>query len=743
MSRSHLISRITLKRVLPYAVLLAAWALFFWRFAAPNLADRLTYPAGDFTSQFGVFRDIAYRSIVAGRLPLWAECLDAGYPFHADPQAQVFYPPLWLIFGTLRVMGWGHFPIEALVAEAALHYLAASIFLFLFLSSLSLRRSAVLLGALTFTYGGFLTGYPPLQTAVLETAAWLPLTLLAAGHFADSRRLRHLALTALGLAVAFLAGHPQTFVYVALLTLAYFAFRAAQAQWKFAASVGSVTALVSLTTALAAVQLLPTLQFILNSTRASLSFSAAAGGLPFGDVVQFLLTGYMSYWNPLYVGILPLGLALLALTRPKPEVGFWAAVALVCLVLTFGAKGAAFDAAYWLVPGLSFFHGPERLALGVSFALAVLAAFGAHHLRGSLPRPARRALERFIVIGGVLLALALVSLVITQYLVDLNPAAPGSELPSRFGLLAYGLGLAVVALLIRARVPALRRWAPALFIIAAALDLFAVNRPTNVVPVFSAYPPSPIVTPIQSEAGFFRVQNDAQLPGHASCAYGYRGAESITPYHVATYAAFGRVPERVRWQLLGVSFFITWRQQMSDAILQPVEVASAPALPRADNRAGLTKVFRFEGNPPRRAFFVHSVEVADGEQAYDLLSAPDFDPFSSVVLAQPLATTPGQEGETLSVESDQPGRIQVKVQANAAGVLVLSEAYFPGWRASVDGQAIPVLRADGALIAVPLPSGRHQVKFVYQPPALLWGGLISIAALILAFGLAAVNPIRR
>jgi hypothetical protein len=95
----------------PWLTLVAVWALFFWRFAAPDQTDRLMYAPGDFTETFGVFHDLVYRRLIAGQLPLWADCLWSGYPLHADPQAQWLYPPNWLIFAGLRLQGWGHFPI--------------------------------------------------------------------------------------------------------------------------------------------------------------------------------------------------------------------------------------------------------------------------------------------------------------------------------------------------------------------------------------------------------------------------------------------------------------------------------------------------------------------------------------------------------------------------------------------------------------------------------------------------------
>ena len=100
-----------------FIILIALWLLFFWRYFIPT-ADRVTFPDGDFTLQFFVFRDIAYRAIAQGHLPLWANCLMAGYPFQADPQSQLFYPPIWISFSILKLLGWGNFPLIALTIEA-------------------------------------------------------------------------------------------------------------------------------------------------------------------------------------------------------------------------------------------------------------------------------------------------------------------------------------------------------------------------------------------------------------------------------------------------------------------------------------------------------------------------------------------------------------------------------------------------------------------------------------------------
>jgi len=270
-----------------------------------------------------------------------------------------------------------------------------------------------------------------------------------------------------------------------------------------------------------------------------------------------------------------------------------------------------------------------------------------------------------------------------------------------------------------------------IFIGMAVIDLFAANRPVNVVPDFQAFPPNPLLDPITSEQGFFRVRDEGQLVGHAGCVYGYLGVESPTPYRVATYDAFlQQAPEGALWRLLGVRFFVTWRQYQDPASdLKPVEVASAPAAPGVPNQAGITKVFRFTGFDPRRAFLTHSVQAVTDAAVYSAMAAPEFDPFHDVLLPQAATVGPNASGDAVTILRDVPGRLEVRTAASDAAVLVFSEAYFPGWQATVDGRPAAVLRADGALLAVAVPAGAHQVEFVYSPPLLWWGAVISLLAL--------------
>ncbi len=76
-------------------------------------------------------------------------------------------------------------------------------------------------------------------------------------------------------------------------------------------------------------------------------------------------------------------------------------------------------------------------------------------------------------------------------------------------------------------------------------------------------------------------------------------------------------------------------------------------------------------------------------------------------------------------------KVDVSVDSRAPGMLVLTDAYAPGWRASVDGRPAALARADAVFRAVPLPAGAHRVSFTYEPDAFALGSRISVAALAL------------
>ena len=734
--------KIDRRDLLVVLILILLWGLFSWRFLTPNETDRVSLPEGDFTQQFYVFRAFAYDQLRHGRFPLWMPCIYAGYPYQADPQSATLYSPLWVTMLILRAMRYGHYPISALVTEVLAHLLATSLFTYAFLRAGKATRLAALFGAVTLAYGGFLTGYPLLQSAIVETATWLPLALLGARWFANERRIAGVALSSVALALSVLAGHPQTTLFVFYLSLAYWLFMIWPAfRWRALLFAALPAALA---VALSAVQILPTLAYTRLSTRSGLSFVQTGTGFPLRDVLQFFITGLVSHWQPLYVGVLPLVLVVVALAVRRRATGiFWMGAALVGFLLSFGQHTALFDVAYLAWPGYRLFRGQERLALVVSFALAVLAAQGLGVLLSPLRHRERRWLAVIVRYLGLTLPVLLVAL--GTVVVSLQqPGVPAvrvtlSERLAFFLLMGFLAWLLLCGRLYRGRT----RWAVGWLALAVLImDLFTLNRPVNYAPAEPPFPVTPAIAPMLADSTpFFRFQDDYRLPGHTGCAHGLEETYGITPIKLTRYQEFiERVPEEVRWSLLGVRYLVTWRGGLErpDGTPIPAEQLYAQGEP-----PDVTYVYRL-ADEPRFAWVVHEVWTArNDDELYALLAKPGFDAGRIAVVQSHLPSVSSATGdaEPVTVVERTPTQIRLRASLSSPGLLVLSQAIYPGWEAIVNGEPASLLEVDGLLPAVALSAGDADVTFRYRPAAFYVG--LAVSAMTLLIGLAIAGVARR
>jgi hypothetical protein len=144
-----------------------------------------------------------------------------------------------------------------------------------------------------------------------------------------------------------------------------------------------------------------------------------------------------------------------------------------------------------------------------------------------------------------------------------------------------------------------------------------------------------------------------------------------------------------------------------------------------------------------RAFFVSDVQsaVSDNE-AVELMQAQTFDPGKMVVIADG-GNERMRERENSpsippslrpSIVSYSPEQVVIDVTPASDGYLVLTDAYYPGWVATVDGQPANIERADILFRAVRVPAGQHRVEFRYQPQSFSIGVVISIGTAVVLVG---------
>ena len=197
MTRLHRLARN--KDIGAIVALVILWLLFFWRLFTPIAADQASLAIGDFSGQFFTWASYQYQRMSAGEIPLWNPYNYGGLPFIGDPQAAVFYPPRWITIGISRLLGeWNY---NSLQLEMTFHVLLYTLLMYAFVRRLTLEqthtRLAGFAAAVIVGYGGYTTGYAPLQLAVLEAAVWLPLGALG---ILEATRGRTMAPSFIGLA---------------------------------------------------------------------------------------------------------------------------------------------------------------------------------------------------------------------------------------------------------------------------------------------------------------------------------------------------------------------------------------------------------------------------------------------------------------------------------------------------------------------------------------------------------------
>jgi hypothetical protein len=359
-------------RLLIAAALIVLPFLFFWPLWWPGESQRRVFLYGDFTEQQYLWRIFVARELHAGRWPLWDPFTFAGRPALPDTQLAVFYPlTLW------QALIPPPLPLLAVELSNVFHLGLAGVFCFGLARRLTGRAEAGLVAALAFSLGGYLTAYPLLQSAILQSAIWLPLSLWISEAAIARRSWLGIAGSGVAIGVSLLGGHPQTTMYAAYVTALYLIFRIASLKlgWRFFALSLAVWALTAL--GASAVQWLPSVELARVSPRASVPYDQVSVGFQLFELVS-LFRPNLVVWSSLYIGALPFALAVLgaALRGRRVDILFWIAIFGVALVFSLGGNTPAFPLIYAYVPGFKLFRAQEHAAFIVSFALAVLAGYG-------------------------------------------------------------------------------------------------------------------------------------------------------------------------------------------------------------------------------------------------------------------------------------------------------------------------------------------------------------------------------
>lgn len=498
------------------------------------------------------------------------------------------------------------------------------------------------------------------------------------------------------------------------------------------------------------------------------------------------------FLSSLYLGVPCLALIAGGLSlQPSALKKFWLGLGAGTALLSLGRHFVFYDLVVFLIPPLRILRYPVKALVLFAFAWALLAGLGFDAWREA------KALDRRRWRLGLLLPLFLVALlalagtVLFHYDAETwGPRVVGRKAdgPSYRALLASaaspflsGLGLAVVCAIIaaaRARATSAKGWAAGLAVLAVG-DLALFHR--NAIPLaprdLYTYRP-PIVDGLR-EMGAARLyvydytQRDQNLQwlkrphGHAlaSVPVGWNLDQALALGMQQTLAP----ATAGRWALSS-GFEIDYRGLQPNALTRLTAVVrefgpearlrllrlgavSHAVTLHADGFEDLAPVRAWETlltdpvrvfrvpDPLPRARVAGGARVADGIEGLEVLVDPGFDPSREVLLPSGSGSPPppAAPGTTRIVE-ERSDRIALEADLREPAYVFLADAFDPGWRATLDGAPVPVLRANLAFRAVRVPAGRHRIEMVYRPRALLAGLALSATALLATLALLARPP---
>ena len=748
----------------------AWWAVFRPVLDQPDPGYRIV-PGWDLYTYFFPKYVYGTKELLSGRFPLWNPLEYAGVPFFATAQPAVLYPP--------KILAFGLFDAEVgMQMYLCLHFLALGFFFCFFARSIGVGWFGMLAGAAywTFNFVSLPTLYHPDR---ISNLVWLPLLFLFGDRLLRSPSVLPFVSVAVFFAIQLMAGQPEYPLWSGTLLVFYACGVVLTERGATLVSWRRFVLLILALTAgglLAAVQVFPFVEVLGVADRSGWASNAVESWAEQSDVsLPFV---FLRRLPIVLFGVPLLGLLAPAGIGAPRATPVWGTLTF-CLVVSMGG--------WWairMLPVLDGIRHPLVWVLCSQFFIAWVIAIGADRFTQCMPgktgqggvtstehvaqnswgsEPIRHVAKIIAVFGGAIWALA--------YLVRVFPDAELSSidpmvlrildylapLASRTGIEGLGpmaavLGAAgglVLAIGVLTPDP-LRRVVRLTIAAGLAVTSQVWSFPHgqlvgSLTPLTSADTSSNFLSDEDLEGGRVLSLIDAgtghPISARRSSVLGTVG--SLPPIRAGVFAkrlGIDITTQEMKWEvftrvpgyldMLDVRFVVS-RRVHAEKLMASGLIATG--------RGGPRSTLFWNHDTVGRAWGVYGVVVADSPgRALNYAVAPGFDPFRTAIVEAPLEY--GYPGRSpvpptrakVRYDRDQSG-VTVDVDMRGPGVLVLSDACYPGWHATVDDEPVEIFCTNFLLRGVELEQGRHRVRFEYRPASFVWGLWTSITTAICLF----------
>ena len=664
----------------------------------------------------------------------------------------VLYPP-FLLFLFLD-------PDKALHGLLFFNIAVGAIGAYLLCRELGMGQLAALCGGLAFGFSNATADVITYTPVVSGPYAWMPAGILCCERILRAPTFGRGVALGVILTLALMPGHPQPLLFTYQLIALYVVFAALVRRVRIGATtLGSLLLGLALPPVLGAVHLLPALEVMRASVRnANLSvteMAPAPGAYISWKGFQLSFLWRRELFNP--VDLVPLMLASVAVcaTRFWRHTIFFALIGVVSLDLAAGRDGYLFPL-YTALPLGQLFRDPERYLWVTAFCVAMLTAIAVDALTVPASPP------RWVTGLAAIVLPAAVLFGLTRWVPNVGAHRPEQVL---LAVLFGGLLLAAV--------PRLRLLTGTVLIVALVLNLLVYRLVPfrHLVPSgFLLYTRAEVFEPLQARVtpqdriyvlgknGDFSLQQKTGSLFGLPSLFDYdslttrrfaafytmlRTGQHMTSLADLYYPLAGPLPATTRRRLLDLAAV---RYLVADEAVDTTGALRGLPLARLD-QVDDVRVYENRTALPRARWVPHVNVVPDPAALLWRLAWGSDDLMRVAFVETPppsgFVGAPGDDPvPAVTFVRNDPEHVVLSVDAPRRGFVVLADQWFPGWRATVAGIPVPILRGDYAFRLVEVPAGPVTVEFRYVPDALRAGALIS-ALTVLAITTLLVRSARR
>jgi len=717
----------------------------------------------DTLRQIYPWKTFVINSLENSSFPLWNPHNFSGSPLLANFQSAVFYPFNFVYFLFPQIWAW--------TSLVMLQPFLALIFTFLYSRKIGISRLGSYFASISFSFSSFMTVWLEYNT-IGHVILWLPLILLSLEKLFEKKTVIWPLILAFSIVSSLFAGHIQIFTYLLMFVLIYTFARKRKVSL-------FLVCLFALSLGIGALQVIPGIELIMQAARSAHSYDLIVNKILIQSwqLVMLFVPDFFgnpatrNYWiqdtyvgDVIYIGLIPLFFVALSFFIKKNFfVKFFILTTAIFFILI--TLNPLTQLIYKINIPLISSSSSNLLVFIICFSMSILCGFGIDvFIKNKYSfKKIFQILIPFILVFVVLWFVVIILPKFHLFGWENNLSISSRNLLYATSILILAISLFVIAIFNNK----LKHAIVICLLLITICDLWKNFQKFNPFsPVEFTFPTTSIFEFVKNNNGInrywgygsgiieanFATQNlvfstdgyDPLYPKRygefiQASADGKIATEFTNRTRSDAFIANGDGEEKFAenhfrlkiLDLLGVKYILDRNENTS--IQEDFPLDRFSLVYEQDG----WKIFENKKSVPR-LFLANNYKIFFGKEDFEKIFFDNSLDASKTVLLEEYpgfqANDLGKIGE-LDLISYLPHEININVRTISKNILFLSDTYYPGWKAYIDGKETKIYRANYAFRAITVPTGDHRVKFIFDPMSFKIGYVISLASLVLLIAL--------